>query len=293
MTDAADGGWFPGAGGAKLFRRSWGDAGAARGHVLLVHGLGEHAGRYEPVGTFLSGRGFAVHAADMRGHGRSPGRRGHVARLGLLVEDLEALRAAAVPEQTGAPIFVFGHSLGGLVAGRFVLAADPGTLRGVVFSAPFVEAAVRVPGWKRTLGAVADAVAPGLTLDNGLPLEDIFRREADRLAWEADPLVHRRISARTWGEMRRGAAVLRSGASRLDVPALFLLAGDERIVSNEAARDLAARLEPAARIREYEGARHALFHDPQAPAALEDLAGWLDERVEPPAAGEPTRGRTG
>ncbi len=271
-------GYLEGARGVRVFYRAWERSGS-RGSVLCVHGLGEHAGRYARLAEALHEIDVDLYAMDLRGHGRSQGRRGHVSSMAAVLADLDRLRRRACGDVARRPTFVFGHSLGGLVAGRYVEAFPLDGLRGVVFFAPFVEERVAVPNWKRTVAAVADRLAPALTLHNGLALEDLFRREEDRRAFDTDPLVHRRISARLWGEMTRASERLRGEADRVRVPALFQLAGEDRIVSNEASRRLAASIGPLAEVIEYEGAHHALLHDPRAGEALGDLVAWLEANL--------------
>ena len=265
--------------GVRVFFRTWACP-DARGRVLCVHGLGEHSGRYGGLADAVRGLGLELWALDMRGHGRSEGRRGHVASLDDLLGDLDRLRDRAEEETPDGPTFVLGHSLGGLVIGRWLQAPGSAGVRGAVFVAPFVNVAMDVPAWKRRLGTAADRLAPAVTLPNGLALEDLFRREGDRRAYDEDPLVHRRISARLWGEMGRGAARLVAGAGTIGTPALFQLAGEDRIVANEATRSFAAALGSPAEVVEYEGAYHALYHDPRSAEAFADLGAWLGQRLD-------------
>jgi lysophospholipase len=263
--------------GARVFFRAWTRPGA-RGRILCVHGLGEHSGRYGNLADAIGQIGLELWALDMRGHGRSDGRRGHVGSLDDLLGDLDRLRGRAEGHGPDGPTWVLGHSLGGLVVGRWLLSVGSAGVRGAIFVAPFVDVALEVPNWKRRLGAVADRLAPNVTLPNGLPLADLFRREEDRRVYDEDPLVHRRISARLWGEMGRGARRLGGAADGIGVPALFQLAGEDRIVSNAATRKLASELGPRAKVLEYDGAYHALYHDPRAAEAFADLRAWLGER---------------
>lgn len=283
MAEAVGGatrtGWIESPDGSRVFFRAWTrpDAG---GRVLCVHGLGEHSGRYGGLADAIGEIGLELWALDMRGHGRTDGRRGHVGSIDDVLGDLDRLRERAEEDGAEAPIFVVGHSLGGLVVGRWLLSPGSAGVRAAVFVAPFVDVALEVPEWKRRLGAVADRLAPAVTLPNGLPLADLFRREEDRRAYDEDPLVHRRISARLWGEMGRGASRLVEETDGIRVPALFQLAGDDRIVSNAATRGLASGLGSRAEVVEYDGAYHALYHDPRAGEAFADLRAWLRERCE-------------
>lgn len=272
-------GYLEGPGGARVFYRAW-ETAAPAGRVLCVHGLGEHGGRYQGLADAIEPLGLSLFAIDMRGHGRSQGRRGHVMEFDSLLRDLDRLRLKAGLQGGDRPLFLLGHSLGGLVVGRYAEAYAPDGLAGVAFVAPFVDVALEVPAWKRRLGAVAYRLVPALTMDNGLVVEELFREETERAAYTEDPLVHRRISARLWGEMQRSARQLMADAARLRIPALLQLAGEDTVVSNAASRQFAARLASRPEILEYDGAFHALFRDPRAPEAFEDLRRWLAGRLE-------------
>ena len=278
MSEGATG-YLTGLGDGGVFYRAW-KAPDPAGSVLCVHGLGEHGGRYQCLADAVTPLGLSLYAIDMRGHGRSAGRRGHVKEFDSLLSDLDRLRLEAGAGSDGVrPLFLVGHSLGGLVVGRYAEKFASAGLAGAVFVAPFVDVALAVPGWKRRLGDVADRLAPALTMDNGLKVEELFREEAERRDYTEDPLVHRRISARLWGEMQRSARRLMADADRLRVPVLLQLAGTDTVVSNPAARRFAARLASPPEIREYGDAYHALFRDPRGPEALEDLRQWLAGRL--------------
>jgi len=277
MTEPAVG-FLEGTGGVRVFYRAW-EALEPVGSVLFVHGLGEHGGRYQRLADVVGALGLDLYAVDLRGHGRSQGRRGHVTDFTCFLRDLDRLRRRAGREATGRATFLVGHSLGGLVVGRYAEAFAPDGLRGVVFVAPFVETEMQIPGWKRSLGAATDRLVPALTMENGLRVEELFRREPDQRAYADDPLVHRRISARLWGEMQRASVRLLADAHRLRVPVLLQLAGCDTVVSNSASRDFGARLAVRPEVIEYQDAYHALYFDPLAEESLADLSVWLKQRL--------------
>ncbi len=261
-----------------MFCRAW-ERSEPAGSVLFVHGLGEHAGRYDHLARVVREAGLNMYAADLRGHGQSEGRRGHVPEFACLLRDLERLRERAAERTGSGLVLLVGHSLGGLVAGRYVQAFDPEGLRGLALVAPFVDVGTPVPAWKRILGRVTDRLLPELTLDNGLDVEQLFRLQGERDRYTDDPLVHRRISARLWGEMQRAARRLEEDAPGVRVPVLLQLAGRDTVVSNPAARRFADRLALRPEVIEYDEALHALYFDPDAAAALADLKGWIERRL--------------
>lgn len=249
--------------------------------LLVIHGLSEHSGRYEELAEAAVIAGFALAAVDLYGHGKSPGHRGHVRdfdadHLGAV----DALVRRVEKERPETPILLVGHSLGGLIAAcwaqRRVFARR---LRGLALVTPFVAPRISIPGWKTAAAALLRRSVPSFTLGTGIADEDLFRDPVERERFATDPLVHRKISAGHWAALTRERERLRADAGGLDIPTLLLLAGDDRIVSTEAARELADRM-PDATVIEYPGAFHALHHDPVAPEMILDLFAWARVRLE-------------
>lgn len=276
-----------GAGGMRLRTLRW-EAAGATARVVAVHGLGEHAGRYDGLARALVPRGYAVLAYDQRGHGASGGRRGHVADFELFLDDLE--RASAEAELrlagSGAP-FLLGHSMGGLVVLRHLQTRRPPT-PGAVLSAPWLVTRRQVPAWKRLVAAFLRSVAPALALPEPIPTEHLTRDEEEARAYASDPLVHRLITAGLWYEAR--AAQERALEVGIDpaVPTLVLVPGDDPVV--DAARTLRwARERGGAHTEAVElaGRRHEPFHDLGRDEVFARVAAWLDGRRVQAAGGEP------
>lgn len=271
-------GTLEGAGGVRVFFRGR-EVKVPRGRLFVAHGLGEHSGRYGLLAEAITAAGLDYYALDLRGHGRSAGRRGHANSLDRHLQDLDRLRRRVGGSRPPAPTFLLGHSLGGLIVGRYVQEFGFPGLAGAVLVAPFIELAMRPPAWKVRLGAVADRIAPALSLDNELESEDLFREPEERRSYDDDPLVHRRISARLWGEMLRNSERLSSGTARVAVPVLVQLPGEDRVVNSAATLRVVERLGDLAVVREYPDAYHALFHDPRAGEARTDVIHWLEDRL--------------
>ncbi len=267
------------AGRVRLFFRSRAAA-EPRGRLLAVHGLGQHSGRLAGIAESAHRLDLDYYALDLRGHGRSPGRRGHAASFDRLLSDLDRLRRRTGDGEPRQPTFLLGHSLGGLVVGRYVQEFGFPSLAGAVLVAPFVDVARQPPAWKLRLGAVADRWIPALTLHNELPPEMLYRTAGEVTEHENDPLVHHRISARMWGEMLREGAILVDRARQSRVPVLIQAAGEDHAVSTAAALDLADAFEGESLAIEYEGAYHDLYRDPLAGEAATDLEEWVGRRLD-------------
>jgi lysophospholipase len=257
-------------------------AGAPLGSIVFVHGFDAHCGLYRSLGTALAAQGYAATLYDSRGHGRSSGRRGHVARFQQYGADLaQVVERARAP--AGGPVTVMGHSQGGTV----VLDAVTGGLltpppNRMILAAPWLGLAMPVPWWKRAVSPLFDRLWPTLTLNNGLQAADISRNPALARVRAEDPLIHHVATARWFQEVLRTQARLRAGVPPLHIPTLILVAGQDRIVSSEATLAFARAAGPAVAVRRYESAYHDLFIEPEQDQVLADVLSWLRAPVPEP-----------
>jgi alpha-beta hydrolase superfamily lysophospholipase len=226
---------FRGADGLELFRQHWRPATRPVRAVLInVHGLGDHSSLYPTLPEHFVPRGWAVHAFDLRGNGRSPGRRGHIRRWSELRDDLDRFLALVREEEHGRPLFLLGNSLGGLIVLDYAL-HHPTGLRGVIALSPPLGR-IGTPAWMLALGRALSRVWPGFTLETGLDLSNLSRDTTVRDAIVSDPLFHRKGSARLAGEVLATAGALRRSAARFSVPLLLLHGGADRLVFQDGRR---------------------------------------------------------
>jgi alpha-beta hydrolase superfamily lysophospholipase len=271
--------------GTTIFLREWPvpDGVPARGALLLVHGLGEHSGRYAHVGERLAALGLHVRAYDHRGHGESDGPRGSLPHPEALLDDLRAVFDDLAAAQGGAPPFLLGHSLGGATAAR---AATGGwvTPRGLVLSSPALR--VSPSPVERGLIAVARRAAPDTGFPNRLPIDKVSHDPAVVAAYKADGLNHDRITPRMYDFLADAGAAARRDAARFTVPTLLLVAGADALVDARGAREFSAAL-PAGvgTLHWYDGLYHELFNErePDRSGVLGDLDAWLEEQLSRPA----------
>ncbi len=264
-----------------------------RGVVLIVHGLGEHAGRYDHVARQLLEWGFAVRAYDQRGHGESGGLRGGLTGNAQLLEDLAEVvddtrdRALRLPRgaatASGAqplPLILLGHSLGGLVVGRFVsLKIRP--VQGLVMSSPALD-----PGLNRVqklLLATLPAVAPNLRVSNGLNPEYISHDHEVVRKYQADPLVHAKISARLAKFIATAGPATVAAAATWSTPTLLLYAGSDKLVNPAGSRAFAesAASNGGAGVvttKCFDDLYHEIFNELDAAPVFASLRAWLDAR---------------
>lgn len=250
---------------------------AVRGLVLLVHGLGEHAGRYEHVARRLNDWGFSVRGYDHYGHGASDGPRGGLPHALRLVDDLDDLVDSARRRHgDGLPLVLLGHSLGGLVAASAV-ARGGARVDGLVLSSPAL--ATCLGPLQKLLMAVVPKVAPNLVVGNGLDANFLSHDPAVVAAYRADRRVHDRISGRLARFIAdEGPEVLRHAAA-WPVPTLLLYAGADRLVDPAGSRAFAAAA-PAQVVEAhgFDGLYHEIFNEERAEPVFERLRQWLDAR---------------
>ncbi len=262
----------------------------ARGTVLIVHGLGEHIGRYEALAAQLNSWGWHVVGHDQRGHGASGGPRGDIADSESLLRDLAMVidEVRADPQLGRGPLVLLGHSMGGLVAARFVaggLAASSGgqlpmwfrPIDALVLSSPALDPGMS--GFQRLQLAIGVALAPHLAVSNGLKTKWISRDAAVVKAYINDPLVHDRLTPTLARAIVDGGELVRQHAVDWVVPTLLIWAGSDRCVAPAGSADFAANA-PSLLVKSqcFEALFHEIFNEPERARVYARLQTWLLER---------------
>ena len=247
-----------------------------RATVMIVHGLGEHAGRYDALAGVLNGWGFHVRGYDHYGHGKSGGMRGALPHSHRLLDDLADLVESTRNRSPELPLLLLGHSLGGLVAAGLV-ARDTAPVDGLVLSSPAL--APRLNALQKVMLAIVPRVAPNLTVGNGLDPAHLSHDREVVQAYRKDPLVHDRISGRLARFILDEAEVVQSCAPRWRAPTLLLFAGKDRIVDPKGSqRFAAAASREVVSAHCFDGYYHEIFNEPRAQPVLTRLRQWLDAR---------------
>jgi alpha-beta hydrolase superfamily lysophospholipase len=247
-----------------------------RATVLVVHGLGEHAGRHDPLAQRLNEWGFAVRSYDQYGHGESGGVRGGLPQSGRLVDDLADIVESTRSRTPELPLVLLGHSLGGLVAAGFV-ARERLRVDALVLSSPSL--ALRTTAVQRLLLNVVPRLAPNVTVGNGLDPAHLSHDPAVVAAYRRDPRVHDRISGRLGRYIADEAQLVRSRASQWTVPTLLLYAGDDRLVDPAGSRDFAERApKEVVTAQCFPTLWHEIFNEVDAGPVFAALRQWLDAR---------------
>ena len=265
--------------GMRLVWQSWSPEDEAVAVLAVVHGFGEHGGRYGFLVDDMAPRGYAVFTFDLRGHGRSPGRRGHVDRFDDYLADVRTFLTEVRRARPGTPVVLLGHSMGGLIVAALAEQGDPG-LAGVVLSSPFLGMRLAVPPLQVKAARVLSRVAPTLRMNNPLRNEQLSHDPVVVAAAGADPLNHREATVRWAAEILTAQRAVVGAADQLRLPLLLLYADADPIADPLASEKLFDRASCTDKERHcYAGYYHELFNEVGRAAVFEDLAAWLAGHV--------------
>ncbi|MES2318725.1 MAG: lysophospholipase [Pseudomonadota bacterium] len=247
----------------------------ARGGIVIMHGLGEHSGRYRQLAQQLNEAGWSVRCYDHRGHGRSQGPRGDVPNGTPMLQDAQIV-VEDFSARTGFRPFLLGHSMGGLFAAHFAL-AQCAPLRGLILSSPAL--AVRMSAFQMLMLKVMHTVVPWLGLPNGLQTRYLSHDARVVEAYKADPLVHGKISARLLTSMLASMAFCQAQAGTLSIPVRMLISGDDHLVDADGSRRFFAQLpQERAQLTVYDELYHEIFNETGSQRPFADLSSWLAEQ---------------
>ena len=272
---------FCGAGDVELYYQGWcPEGGAPKATLAIVPGFGEHSGRYKNVVDWFVPRGYAALALDTRGNGRSPGPRGYVGSFEEYRGDLGAFLQVVRARQSQSPIFLLGHSQGGLMVLEYVL-HDPSGLAGVIASSPALGR-LPVSPLLLLLARSLSKVWPGMSMATGLDVTALSRDEAVVQAYVGDPLVHNLGTPRLGTELMAAIEWTQAHAADLALPCLIVHGTDDRICPCEASQAFFEACDCVDKERiTYEGGYHELFNDLDKERVLADVEAWLERHLEP------------
>lgn len=272
-------GAFDGVGGVRLHLRAW-EVARPRASILLVHGLGEHSGRFAALAAAMAEAGWSSYAVDLRGHGRSEGRRGFASSFGVLLQDVDRFRRqAAGLLDADVPCFLLGQSMGGLIALRYEQEFRPG-FRGVVLVSPWLATVMPVSSWKTRIAPLLSRLLPALPFRTGLEAEHLSHDRTVVEAYRSDPLVHGTITPRLFLEVSAAMGQAFQRGERVSAPLLLLLGGDDPLVdmprSVAFGRSLAA---VDVTIRVFPGFFHEPLNEVGRGEVLRELRDWIAARL--------------
>ncbi len=270
---------FDGSGGLKLYARWWLPEGDPRASLGIVHGFGEYCDRYTNLVEGLVPDGLALFGFDLRGHGRSPGQRGHINSWEEYRLDAGHFLEMIEEKQPGKPLFLYGHSMGALVALDYIM-RNPGDLAGAIISgAPIKPVGVAKP-YLVIIAKLLSRVWPSFPLDLGLEKAALSRDPLVVKAYEENPLVHGQASARWGTESLETIAWIRANPTRVNLPILMIHGGADRINDPQGTSEFFEGITfPDKQLKIYAGSYHEPHNDLEHVKVVEDMAQWIDKHL--------------
>jgi len=250
--------------------------------VILVHGMGEYALRYErTVVPALLKSSIAVISYDQFGHGRTEGKKGHHPGYNYLLDCIDQMIEKAKKLFPSKPIFLYGHSMGGNVVINFTLRRKH-DLTGTIATSPFLELAFEPPQWKMIFGKIIDKIFPSMTMPNELDLKFLSKDQHEIDAYKNDPLIHDRVSTKYSLELMRTGEWAINHADSLTTPLLLMHGTKDQITSHLASEEFAKRAKEQVTFVPVENGYHELHHDIEKDAVLSQICHWIKDHITKP-----------
>ena len=241
--------------------------------IVLVHGLGEHTGRYSHVAAMFKKQGIGFAGVDLPGHGKSDGRRGNIASYAIVSEMIDILLSSCKKTFPGVPLYLYGHSLGGGIALDYLLRKNP-KINGAIVTSPWLRLSFEPPKFKVLMASVMKNIVPGLIQPSGLNVDHISHDTEVVDRYKSDPLVHDKISVSLFhGAMNAGAYSLAHSAD-LKVPVLLIHGSDDKITSPDGSRQFAAN-NPKVTLKIWDGGYHELHNEPFKEEVFKYIIDWM------------------
>lgn len=246
--------------------------------IALIHGFGEHSGRYAHFADFFNKNGYSVYALDNRGHGKSEGKRGHTPKYETYLDDIEVFLDYVHAQNKNKEIYLYGHSMGGNLVLNYLLRRKP-VVKGVIVTGPWIQLAFEPKPILVTMGKLMRSIVPTFTQSSGLQQEHISKDPKVVEAYKQDPLVHGNISAAASLGLLEAASFLNTYQGEMPVPLLIMHGEDDLITSQPASEAFAKRLKGKVTYKKWEGMYHEIHNEPQQLEVFNYTLGWMEASV--------------
>lgn len=249
-----------------------------RAVVGIVHGLGEHIHRYEHVAAWFNQHKIAVVGYDRRGHGQSEGKRGHTPKFSAFLDEIAQLAVEIELRYPDLPLFLYGHSMGGNLVLNYTLRRHP-TIAGVIATGPHIRLSFQPNVVTLGLGKMMRGILPGFTQSNGLDVQQLSRDPQVVKDYQADPLVHDRLTASTGISMLEAAAELDAFTGEFPVPLLLMHGSKDGITSPDGTHDFAERVYGNIQLKIWDGLYHEIHNEPEQEEVLQVVTDWINDHL--------------
>lgn len=262
----------------KIFFQQWLPETETKGIIALVHGLGEHSGRYAHVAGFFTAQGIGIIAVDTYGHGQTTGKKGHADSMEAYMQQISHLLELAKQTVPDKPVFLYGHSMGGALVLNYLFRYKP-VINGVIATAPAVRPGFELPKPLLIIGRIARAIFPSFTQANSLDLENLSHDREVIEQYKADPLVHNQVSGMVgislieWGEW------LLQNARQSPAPLLLMHGTADKLTSYEASKLLASQLTGDVTFKSYGGLFHEIHNEFEKQDIFNEMLVWIKKHL--------------
>ncbi len=263
------------ASGTQLFCKAWQPTDPPKAVLLIVHGLGEHMGRYEEMVKVFTDSQLAVFAFDHRGHGQSEGKKGHAESMEQLVGDVEYALMQCRNLFLDIPVFLFGHSMGGQIVASYLDKIKSKEINGAIISSAWFQIASPPPSWQIKLIKRLKSLFPTLTQSNGLDTKNISSVSSEVEAYQKDPLVHDKISLALFNALFQNGLRLIHEAQEVKIPVLVCHGNRDQITTTLGSEQYANNLGAKAEFKIWHNAFHEPHHDLEKEAVMRFYADWV------------------
>jgi alpha-beta hydrolase superfamily lysophospholipase len=259
----------------NLFMQGW-ETSNPKAVVYMVHGLGEHSGRYAHVAAALNDAGYTLVAFDLRGHGKSQGQRGHAPSIDHFMDDIDTFAQKVAERYPNMPRFLYGHSLGGMLAINYCICCKP-TLLGAVISAPGLRSALQEQKMKVFLSKVGGLLLPTLKLKSGLDPTSLYHDAEVVKAYIDDPMVHDDISFGLARSSLDGISRAFARASEITIPLLVMHGSEDRLVFPSGSQDFCRLVKSDCTLKIWDGMYHEIHNEPEKERVIDFMVDWMNQ----------------
>ena len=265
--------------GLDMHAHGWAPEGAPKAVLVLVIGLGEHVGRYEHVGAMLTANGYALLGFDNRGHGKSGGPRGHSPCNEAFMQDIDSMRKQVDLRYPNVRQFLYGHSLGGLLALNYLLCRQP-ALAGAVVTAPALRAALEEKKFKVLLVRVLGALLPSVSLASGLDADMLSHDSKVVELYKHDPLVHDRVSFGMGKNLLEMSHWIFEHAGELNTPLLLMHGTEDKNAYCRGSQEFAEKAGDKVTLKLWDGLYHEIHNEPEQQQVFAYMIDWLGKHIQ-------------
>jgi alpha-beta hydrolase superfamily lysophospholipase len=262
-----------------VYHQQWTTTGKPKARVLLVHGLGEHSSRYAHVGEYFTNAGIDLAGFDLLGHGKTDGQRGHADSYDQYCTEIDFFLDELISRDPFTPVFLYGHSMGGLIVLYYSLFKKPQNINGVVCTSPGLKPGYPVPAWKTLVGNLLYSLVPKFSMENGLPLDGISHDKAVVAAYKADKLNHPYISARMGMDLIRNGLLVSEKAGEMSLPLLLMVGGADQLVDLNTVVEFGQKANHTTTLKVWDGGFHELHNETFKTDVLKTITDWILEKT--------------